>query len=532
MVTASAQPQSAHDFQSSAAAQTANAQPAHAQPTNAAPVDQHVLIVGAGISGIGMAVHMRMHCPDLSFAMVERRANLGGTWDLFRYPGIRSDSDMHTLGFVFEPWRHEKSIADAPAILDYLNRIVDERGIRKTIRFSQKVVGADWDSAAARWTVTMQDESGATSTTTARWLYLGSGYYDYDQPFQANFTGSENFQGQILQPQFWPENLDYRGKKIVVIGSGATAVTIVPSMAREAGHVTMLQRTPTWMFTRPAKDGFANFLRSVLPEKLAYKITRYKNVKLQDLGFRRARDKPEKFKTFLTKKIKKSLGDRYDEQAFTPPYNPWEQRLCLVPDADLFEAMKANKAAIVTDHIDHFDAAGIRLKSGKHLDADIIVTATGLNLAVAGKIPVRVDGALVDWSQHFYYRGCMFNNVPNFATVFGYLNASWTLRADIVSEYICRVMNHMTENGKTTAIPILPNPNALEEDNIFDFSSGYIQRSMHIMPKSAVDSPWRLSQDYVKDRVELRQAPIQDGWLQFDTLPYSAAAASQMEAAE
>ncbi len=499
---------------------------------NVAPVDQDVLIVGAGISGIGMAAHLQQYSPDRSFALVERRANLGGTWDLFRYPGIRSDSDMHTLGFVFEPWKHEKTIADGPAILEYLNRIVDERGIRERIRFNRKVVGADWDSSAARWTVTLEDNRGERSTTTARWLYLGAGYYDYDEPFDANFTGREDFRGQIIHPQFWPENLDYTGKKIVVIGSGATAVTIVPSMADKAAHVTMLQRTPTWYFIRPAKDAFANFLRKVLPEKLAYKITRFKNVKLQDIGFRRAREKPEKVKDFLTKKLKDALGDRYDEQAFTPPYNPWDQRLCLVPDADFFNAMKADKASVVTDHIERFDATGIQLKSGQHLEADIIVTATGLKLAVAGKIPVRVDGALVDWSEHFYYKACMFSNVPNFSAVFGYLNASWTLRADIVAEYVCRVLNHMQATGTHVATPVLADPATLTEENIFDFSSGYIQRSLHIMPKNADKLPWRLNQNYVQDRIDMKTGAIDDGVLTFANARVAASAPAELEAAE
>ncbi|MGL3821420.1 flavin-containing monooxygenase [Sphingopyxis sp. R3-92] len=497
-----------------------------------APVDQDVLIVGAGISGIGMAVHLQQYSPDRSFALVERRANLGGTWDLFRYPGIRSDSDMHTLGFVFEPWKHEKSIADGPSILDYLNRIVDERHIREHIRLNRKVVGADWDSGAARWTVTMEDDKGATSTTTARWLYLGAGYYDYDEAFDANFTGRDDFQGQIIHPQFWPQDLRYKDKKVVVIGSGATAVTIVPSMAKDAAHVTMLQRTPTWYAIRPAKDGFANFLRKILPEKLAYKITRFKNVKLQDIVFKKARDKPQQVKDFLTKKVKAALGDRYDAEAFTPPYNPWDQRLCLVPDADLFEAIKADKAAVVTDHIDHFDAAGIQLKSGKHLDADIIVTATGLKLAVAGKIPVRVDGTPVDWHDHFYYKACMFSNVPNFSAVFGYLNASWTLRADIVSEYVCRVLNHMRDTGTTVATPALADPSSLEEENVFDFSSGYIQRSLHIMPKSTVALPWRLSQNYVQDRIDMKTGAIADGVLTFSNARAAVAAPAELQAAE
>ncbi|WP_257548816.1 NAD(P)/FAD-dependent oxidoreductase [Sphingopyxis sp. DBS4] len=506
----------------------------------ASPVDQDVLIVGAGLSGIGMAAHLQMNCPDRSFALAERRANLGGTWDLFRYPGIRSDSDMHTLGFVFEPWRHEKSIADGPAILDYLNRIVDERGIRDKIRFNAKVIGADWDSAAARWTVTMENDKGAVTTTTARWLYLGSGYYDYDEPFDAEFAGREDFQGQIIHPQFWPKDLDYAGKKVVVIGSGATAVTIVPSMTEKgdgkgAAHVTMLQRTPTWYFIRPAKDAFANTLRKFLPEKLAYKITRFKNVRLQDIAFRRARERPEKVKEFLTKKLKDSLGDRYDAQAFTPPYNPWEQRLCLVPDADFFEAMKADKASVVTDHIERFDKTGIQLKSGKHLDADIIITATGLKLAVAGKIPVRVDGEAVAWNEHYYYKACMFSNIPNFSVVFGYLNASWTLRADIVSEYVCRVLNHMQQTGTDVATPVLADPNSLTEENIFDFSSGYIQRALHIMPKNADKLPWRLSQTYVQDRIDMRTGEIADGVLTFTKAGEAAKvmpAPAELEAAE
>ncbi|MGN6692422.1 MAG: flavin-containing monooxygenase [Sphingopyxis sp.] len=506
----------------------------------ASPVDQDVLIVGAGISGIGMAVHLQMNCPDRSFGLAERRANLGGTWDIFRYPGIRSDSDMHTLGFVFEPWKHEKSIADGPSILEYLNRIVDERGIRDKIRFNAKVTGADWDSGTARWTVTMEDDKGAVTTTTARWLYLGSGYYDYDEPFDAQFAGREDFQGQIVHPQFWPQDLDYAGKKVVVIGSGATAVTIVPSMTdkgdgKGAAHVTMLQRTPTWYAIRPAKDRFANFLRKILPSELAYKITRFKNVKMQDIVFNKARTKPEKVRDFLTKQVKKSLGDKYDAEAFTPPYNPWEQRLCLVPDADFFEAMKADKASVVTDHIERFDATGIQLKSGKHLDADIIVTATGLKLAVAGKIPVRVDGETIAWNEHFYYRACMFSNIPNFSVVFGYLNASWTLRADIVSEYVCRVLNHMKQADADIATPVLEDPDSLTEENIFDFSSGYIQRSLDIMPKNADQMPWRLNQHYIKDRVDMRTGDIVDGVLTFSkagAVPRTIAPAAELEAAE
>ncbi|MFN3552775.1 MAG: flavin-containing monooxygenase [Novosphingobium meiothermophilum] len=482
----------------------------------AAQPDYDVLIVGAGISGIGMAAHMQMLCPDRSYAIVERRDQIGGTWDLFRYPGVRSDSDMHTLGFVFEPWKHEKSIADGPAILEYLNRIADERDIRRHIRFGRKVLSADFDSAAAQWVVTLESEDGQRSRMTARWLYLGSGYYDYDNPHEAEFPGRDDFKGEIVHPQFWPENFDYAGKRVVVIGSGATAVTIVPSMARTAAHVTMLQRTPTWYATRPAKDGLANFLRKILPEDLAYRITRFKNVRLQNYFYKRARTRPDKVRAFLTKRLKALLGDKYDAKAFTPPYNPWEQRLCLVPDADLFEAIKAGKASVVTDRIERFDATGILLKSGQHLDADVIVTATGLKMVMAGKIAISVDGVPVDFAERYYYKGVMFSNLPNLAAVFGYLNASWTLRADINARYICDVLNAMKAKGADIAVPRLAPNHGLDEDNIYDFSSGYIERARHLLPKSASDMRWRLNQDYVRDVAWMREDPIEDGVLQLD----------------
>jgi monooxygenase len=477
--------------------------------------DFDVLIVGAGISGIGMAAHMEMLCPGRSYAIVERREKLGGTWDLFRYPGIRSDSDMHTLGFVFEPWKHEKSIADAPAILDYLDRIVDERDIRRHIHFQHKVVSADWRSDEARWHVTMEKTDGSQTAMTANFLYLGSGYYDYDEAYDPAFEFAD-FDGQVVHPQFWPEDLDYTGKQVVVIGSGATAVTIVPSMADKAAKVTMLQRTPTWMFSRPAKDGLANFLRKILPEKLAYRITRWKNIKMQDFGFKMARNKPQKVKDGLHKRIRKSMGEDFDLAPFTPPYNPWDQRLCLVPDDDLFAAIKRGKAEVVTGRIRRFVKGGIELDSGQVIAADIIVTATGLKLALAGKIAVSQDGAPVDFSQRFYYKGCMFSNLPNLAAVFGYLNASWTLRADINSEFVCRVLNRMEEKGVDTATPVLPADHGLEEDDLFDFSSGYIQRGKHIMPKSATSYPWRLNQEYVFDRKVLRDSPVEDGLLAFN----------------
>jgi len=475
-----------------------------------------VLIVGAGISGISMAAHMKMLCPGRSFAIAECRDNLGGTWDLFRYPGIRSDSDMHSFGFRFEPWLHEQSIADGPNILEYLNHVVDERGIRPHIRFGTKVISADWNQAEARWHVEVEDKVGKRHRIAPRFLYLGSGYYDYDDPYDPGFAGKEDFEGTIVHPQFWPEGLDYTGKKVVIVGSGATAVTILPAVARKAAHVTMLQRTPTWMGARPQKDVIANFLRRILPEKLAYRITRFKNIRMHRFVFRRARSKPEKVAAFLTRKAQKALGPAWNEKDFVPPYNPWEQRLCLVPDGDLFEAVKSGRASIVTDHIERFDRTGIALRSGKHLDADIIVTATGLALTLAGKIAISIGGEQVDFSRRWFYRGCMFSNVPNFAVVFGYLNASWTLRADNTANFVCEVLNRMEALGADAAVPVLAENHGLREDNVYAFSSGYLERARHLMPKSAETLPWRHNMDYLQDVRDFRERPVDDGVLTFE----------------
>ncbi|MDE2435498.1 MAG: NAD(P)/FAD-dependent oxidoreductase, partial [Sphingomonadales bacterium] len=440
----------------------------------------------------------------------------GGTWDLFRYPGIRSDSDMHTLGFSFAPWKHEKAIADGDAILEYLDSITDRYGLRQKMRMGMKVLSADWNSATARWAIVLEGADGTRQRLQARFLFLGSGYYDYDDPYDAGFKGRDSFKGQIIHPQFWPQDLDYAGKKVVVIGSGATAVTIVPAMAEGgAGHVTMLQRTPTWIMSRPAKDGIANGLRKILPERLAYAITRAKNVFLADLMFKRSRNQPDKVKDFLIKGLRENLGPDYDSEAFTPPYNPWEQRLCFVPDADLFKALNAGKASVVTDHVDSFDATGIKLRSGKHIDADIIITATGLAMRFAGKIAISLDGRPVDFSQHYFYRNCMFSNLPNLAGIFGYVNASWTLRVDIVAEYLTRLFNQMDAIGAVAATPFMAAGEEPAEDDVFDFSSGYIQRGKHLMPRNAAALPWRLNQEYRKDRVDMRQAPIDDGVLRF-----------------
>lgn len=483
--------------------------------TDPTPVD--VLIVGAGISGIGMAAHIGMLCPDRSYAIVERRERLGGTWDLFRYPGVRSDSDMYTLGFDFAPWDQPEAIAPGQAILGYLDRVVDRHGIRPHIRFGTRVIAADFISAQAKWHVMIEDAAGRRQMT-ASFLYLASGYYDYDDPHDAGFDGIEDFAGTVAHPQFWPGDLDHAGKRVVVIGSGATAVTIVPAMAETASHVTMLQRTPTWMGARPARDWTANLARKLLPERIAYRLIRKRNVWMNDFVFKRARGKPAKMGRFLIRQARKQLGPHYNEKDWLPPYGPWEQRLCLVPDGDLFKAVASGKASVVTDHIDGFDKTGIRLTSGRHLDADIIVTATGLRLAIAGGIAVKRDGIRVNWRKHFYYRACMFSNVPNLAVVFGYLNASWTLRADATARYICGVLNAMRASGADIVQPHLPDDHGLEEDNVYDFSSGYLQRALPLMPRSAKTLPWRLNQDYRQDQRDFRERPVEDGVLRFETV--------------
>jgi monooxygenase len=485
----------------------------------ATPFD--VLIVGAGISGISMAAHLKMLCPEFSFAVLERRERLGGTWDLFRYPGVRSDSDMHSLGFRFAPWLHDKAIADGEAIREYLAQVVEERGIAPHIRFGTRVLAADWRSEEARWHVAVEDGD----ELTCRFLYLASGYYDYDEPHDARLPGLENFGGEVVHPQFWPQGFDYAGKRIVVVGSGATAVTIVPAMAGKAAHVTMLQRTPTWMAARPSRDKWANRLRKWLPGKLAYWLTRQKNIRLHHLCFHRARAHPDKAAEYLTGKLREELGEHYSPEHFQPPYGPWQQRLCLVPDSDFFAAAKAGKASVATGHIAGFEAEGVRLQSGELIPADVIVTATGLRLAIGGKIALSLDGERIDFRERWFYRGCLFSNVPNFAVVFGYLNASWTLRADNNADYICRVLNAMSERGAEVALPHLPEDHGLEEDDIIVFSSGYLQRARGMMPKSAARLPWRLNQDYLEDCRDFRQRPVDDGVLCFERRPARAEAA-------
>jgi monooxygenase len=493
--------------------------------------DFDVLIVGAGLSGIGAAAHLTMQCPHKRYAIIEQRADMGGTWDLFRYPGIRSDSDMHTLGYRFKPWLHEKTIADGPAIWDYVHETADEYGIRPNIRFRQRVLSADWSSETARWTITARHEdSGEEHRYTANFLFMAAGYYDYDRGYRPDFPGEESFTGQILHPQHWPEKLDYSGKKVVVIGSGATAVTIVPVMARSAAKVVMLQRTPTWMVSRPAIDPFSKFMRKILPEKLAYDVTRFKNIWWQRIVYNKARKDPAKIGEQLLEMAKKELPPHIDiDKHFTPPYGPWEQRLCLIPDSDMYKAVSDGSAEIVTDHIERFTPGGILLKSGRDLEADIIVTATGLNLVTLGKTAISVDGKATTTAEHFNYKGVMFSDIPNLASVFGYINASWTLKTDIVADYVCRLLKVMDAKGATIANPKLGPTNMPRLPFVTDFSSGYFARAFDNLPANGDRHPWRVLQDYHAEKKILTQDPVDDGTLVFSN-PASAAAANDIEA--
>jgi cation diffusion facilitator CzcD-associated flavoprotein CzcO len=485
-------------------------------PTPEAHVD--VLIVGAGLSGIGAAVHLKKRCPDRSLLIIEGRADIGGTWDLFRYPGIRSDSDMHTLGFDFKPWTAEKAIADGASIMSYLRETVDEYDIGSLVTFSTEVRSASWSSEDAMWTVTAE-RSGTTVTYTASFLYMCSGYYRYDHGHQPDFADADTFAGQIVHPQDWPTDLDYAGKKVVVIGSGATAVTLVPALAETAGHVTMLQRSPTWVASRTDRDAIANALRRVLPGKLAYRMTRAKNTLFQQMLYKRSRSNPEKMREALLDRVRKELPDpSFDvDRHFNPSYDPWDQRLCLVTNGDLFTAMKEGRAAVVTDTIERFDAQGVVLTSGEHLDADIIVTATGLELLLLGGVAFDLDGTPVDFSKTWTYKGFAYSGVPNLISVFGYINASWTLRADLIAENVCRILNHLAETGTTTASPVQrpEDEHMTQRPWIDQFNPGYMARSMHLMPKQGDHDPWVNPHDYRHDRKMFLEAPLEDGVMTF-----------------
>jgi monooxygenase len=470
-----------------------------------------VLVVGAGLSGIGAAWHLQDKCPGRSYAIVEARETSGGTWDLFRYPGIRSDSDMYTLGYSFRPWKDAKAIADGPSILSYIREVASDHGIDARIRYGHRVVAARWSTPDARWTVEIeQGPEKRKLTLTCGFLWMCSGYYDYAAGYTPEFPGIERFKGRIVHPQKWTEDIDYRAKKVVVIGSGATAVTLVPAMAPEAAHVTMLQRSPTYVVARPAEDSIANRLRRRLPIGLAYGLTRWKNVLLGMYFYQLCKRRPDRAKALILKGVRYFLGPDYDvEKHFTPRYNPWDQRLCLVPDADLFRAIRANQVSVVTDQIETFTEAGIRLTSGGELEADVIVTATGLALQLLGGMTVEVDGKAINPADTLAYKGMMYSDVPNFAVVSGYTNASWTLKADLVCEYVCRLLNHMQKNGLRQCTPRLDEPD-MERLPWVDFSSGYIQRAVDKFPKQGARHPWRLHQNYAMDLMSLRYGSVRD----------------------
>jgi cation diffusion facilitator CzcD-associated flavoprotein CzcO len=471
-----------------------------------------VLVVGAGLSGIGAAWHLQDRCPGRTYAILEGRAASGGTWDLFRYPGVRSDSDMYTLGYRFRPWKEAKAIADGPSILKYIREVASDHGIDRRIRFQHRVVAASWSTPDARWTVEVErGEARERATFTCSFLWMCSGYYRTDEGYLPEFAGLERFGGRIAHPQKWTDDIDYQDKKVVVIGSGATAVTLVPAMADSgAAHVTMLQRSPTYMAVRPSQDPFATKVRRRLPVGLAYTVTRWKNVLLGMYVYQMCKRKPEKVKSLLLGYVRQMLGPDYDVGThFTPRYNPWDQRLCLVPDADFFRAIRRGKVSVVTDHIETFTETGIRLKSGAELEADLIVTATGLVLVPVGGAKLSVDGQPVDLSKRFIYKGMMYSDVPNLASVFGYTNASWTLKADLVCEYVCRLLNHMDRHGYRQCTPHNGDP-TLQEEPWVNFSSGYIQRALAQQPKQGSKRPWKLYQNYALDLLSLRFGRLRD----------------------
>ena len=477
-----------------------------------------VVVVGAGISGIGAGVHLQRECPDHSFTILEGRSELGGTWSLFTYPGIRSDSDMHTLGFSFKPWIHERSIADGPSILAYLKETATEYDLDRRIRYDHRVTRAEWDSSTARWTLTIADRE----PIECNFLFMCSGYYSYKGGYTPEFPGIDRFRGRVVHPQEWPDDLDYDGKRVAVIGSGATAMTLVPALVdprapMQAAHVTMIQRSPTYVVARPQEDRLANRLRKFLPDRLAYRITRWKNVAFQQFFYGRARKHPEQAKQRLLELTAKEIGRDLVDEHFTPSYFPWDQRLCLIPDGDLYRAINAGTASVVTGQIDTITEAGVRMESGAEVEADIVVTATGLQLVTIGEMDVEVDGQPVDFASTFTYKGLAYSDVPNLVSSFGYINASWTLRSDITCGYVCRLLNHMRATGTDTATPRLRvgERDMSRRDMITQFTPGYMQRVMPIMPKQGDREPWINPQVLKADKALIAKAPVDDGVMQF-----------------
>ena len=475
----------------------------------ATPAHVDVLIVGAGISGIGTAWYLQDRHPDRTFRIIEAREDLGGTWDLFRYPGIRSDSDLHTFGYAFKPWTGKDAIADGDAIKAYVRETAQEHGIDQHIRFGHKVLRAEWSTADGLWTVTIERVAdGETSTTTCRWLFSASGYYRYDRGHRPAFPGEEDFTGTLVHPQQWPEDLDHAGKRVVVIGSGATAVTLVPAMATEAAHVTMLQRSPTYVMPVPRQDPVANLLNRVLPDRLAYDLTRRKNIAQQRMVYRFCQAQPGLARALIRRVNASLLPDDFDvDTHFNPEYDPWDQRLCAVPSGDLFRAISRGDASVVTDQVETFTPTGVRLASGEELEADIVVTATGLELQVFGGIEMVVDGQAVDVSERVAFRGMMLSDVPNMAFAIGYVNASWTLKVDLVCEHLCRLLDHMDAHGHTVARPLLPD-GGMETVPLLDFDAGYVRRSMHLLPRAGRGRDWQVVHDYRHDVGILRDGPV------------------------
>jgi cation diffusion facilitator CzcD-associated flavoprotein CzcO len=475
-----------------------------------------VLIVGAGLSGIGAAHHLQAAFPGKSYRILEARDAIGGTWDLFRYPGVRSDSDMQTLGYRFRPWTQAEAIADGPSILSYVRDTAAQAGIDRRILFGHRVRAASWSSAEARWTVeASRGADGQSVRFSCGFLFVCSGYYRYDEGYTPRFDGIERFGGQVVHPQHWPENLDYAGKRVVVIGSGATAVTLVPAMTDKAAHVTMLQRSPTYIISVPSKDPIANGLRKLIGNRLSYPVARWKNVLLQTSIYQLSRRRPQLIKNMIRSGLKRQLPDDYDvDTHFKPRYQPWDQRLCLVPDGDLFRAIRRGQVSVVTDEIEGFTGSGITLASGRQLDADIIVTATGLNLLLIGGMSLSVDGEPVDLPDRLAYKGMMISGVPNFAFTVGYTNASWTLKADLVSEYVCRLLRYMDARGYRQCVPENDDP-TLQTRPLLDFAAGYVQRSIHKLPKNGSRAPWQLGMNYAQDLLTLRHGRIRDSAMRF-----------------
>ena len=474
-----------------------------------------VIIIGAGLSGIGAGYRLQTRCPGKNYAILEGRAEVGGTWDLFRYPGVRSDSDMHTLGYPFRPWKEAEAIAGGAVIRKYIRETAGEFGIDRHIRFRQRVLSAAWSSEDARWTVETQDDNGAITRYRCNFLYGCTGYYRYEAGYQPEFPGAERFQGRFVHPQHWPENLDYAGKKVVVIGSGATAVTLVPAMAPTAGHVTMLQRSPSYVLSLPQHDPVAGVLRRIFPLRTALRLVRWKNIGINIAIYQISRLSPSRMRRMLRDGAVKDLPPGYEvDKHFNPRYQPWDQRLCLIPDSDLYKAISSGKASIVTDEIETFTGNGIRLKSGEELEADIIVSATGLRMLALGGVQLVVDGEPIQPSREFVYKGTMLSNVPNFAFGIGYTNAPWTLRADLASIYACRVLNHMDRHGYRTCKPVC-DARSLEPRPLLNLTSGYVQRAAADLPKSASKAPWLIRQNYIRDFMTMKFSRLHDGILEF-----------------